>query len=410
MERLLIVCGQLSVLLCLPAWTGVAASTVGHESLAWMGDFNPNRSAFFQDNDLQMDGWLNIGLTFNPRLSANEFNDTVTFSDRANEPQLNQFYWFLQREIPRDAEHWQWGGRLDFILGSDAFFTRSMGDPGNHWDAHIMHDPVYGVAFPQAYLEINAPLGSGLRMRLGEFYTLIGSESVMTAPDNFFYSHAYLMQYAEPFSHTGYLFDYRCNDYLELTAGAVTGSPYAGWDGSFEHRLENWGVLASMVLSWPQSASSLTIAGIHGEASLHPGQAVNLYSMTLKHDLTKQWHLIIEHDYGWNTTKANAVGSEWYGIAGYLKYDLHTNMQLGMRLEWFRDDDGVRVGVPARHPAYLGPASNYFEATVGANWQPTDWLTFRPSVRYDYSDGWQAFANTSNNDQFLVMSDVIIHF
>jgi hypothetical protein len=56
---------------------------------------------------------------------------------------------------------------------------------------------------PQAYVETNLPIGKGLSVKVGHFYTLLGYE-VVTAPDNFFYSHSYSMQYGEPFTHWGY--------------------------------------------------------------------------------------------------------------------------------------------------------------------------------------------------------------
>ena len=46
-----------------------------------------------------------------------------------------------------------------------------------------------------------------LTVKIGHFYTIIGWE-VVTAPDNFFYSHAYTMYNSEPFTHTGVLATY----------------------------------------------------------------------------------------------------------------------------------------------------------------------------------------------------------
>ena len=38
----------------------------------------------------------------------------------------------------------------------------------------------------------------------------------MTAPDNFFYSHAFTMYRAEPFTHTGVLLDYQVADDITI--------------------------------------------------------------------------------------------------------------------------------------------------------------------------------------------------
>lgn len=58
---------------------------------------------------------------------------------------------------------------------------------------------------------------------MGHFYTIIGNE-VVTAPDNFFYSHAYTMQYGEPFTHTGGLASWS-GEKVTVHGGVVNG-----WD------------------------------------------------------------------------------------------------------------------------------------------------------------------------------------
>lgn len=377
--------------------------------LAAISGFDPNQSDGFRQWDLHLGGWLNAGFTVNPDQSDGNYNGTVSFSDRANELQLNQLYLFLERAAEQNSGQWGWGGRLDFVFGSDAFYTRSMGDPGDHWDSHLLHQRIYGIAFPQAYLDIFAPIGRGLRFKVGEFYTLVGNETV-TAPENFFYSRSYAMQFGEPFSHTGVLANYALIDNLDLTAGAVTGSPFAGWDGSFEHHLENWGFVGGLNYSVPDTGTSLAITGTHGSLSEIEARNVSLYSVVAKRDIGKSWHVTLQHDYGWITKAENAKGAEWYGVVAYLTHDVNEQWSWGGRLEWFRDDDGARVGVPARQPVEMGRAANYYAATLGANWRAKPWLTIRPSLRYDYSDGWQAFDKGASDNQLLISSDIVLSF
>lgn len=61
-----------------------------------------------------------------------------------------------------------------------------------------------------AYAELNLPIGNGIDVKIGHFYTIIGYE-VVTAPDNFFITKPYTMQYGEPFTHTGVLASYAFN-------------------------------------------------------------------------------------------------------------------------------------------------------------------------------------------------------
>jgi Ran GTPase-activating protein (RanGAP) involved in mRNA processing and transport len=94
------------------------------------------------------------------------------------------------------------------------------------FDNEIINDDTsnyYKLSIPQAYIELQTP-NEDISFKAGHFYTLIGYE-VVTAPDNFFYSHSYSMQYAEPFTHWGALANININDKLTSTMGVVRG-----WD------------------------------------------------------------------------------------------------------------------------------------------------------------------------------------
>ncbi len=91
--------------------------------------------------------------------------------------------------------------------------------------------------------------------------------------------------------------------------------------------------------------------------------------------------------------------AEWYGINQYLFYKYSCCTTLGLRGEWFRDDDGFRVA-PAGDYAHLGPtnnnpagvggfAGNFYALSVGANYKPLHRpnLTIRPELRYDWYSG-----------------------
>jgi hypothetical protein len=400
-------CDILVLAMSLSLITAHAAKDSGLFSLnpSW----NPNKSRTLTAMDTHIAGWLNAGLSINPDQPKDSFNGPIGFSDRANELQLNQLYLYLERLVDESADNWNWGGRLDFIFGSDAFYTRSIGHVSDHWDSHLLHERIYGIAFPQAYLDVVAPIGNGLHLKLGEFYTFAGYEAVI-APDNFFYSRSYTMQFGEPFSHTGILTSYSLHDQFELSAGAVTGSPFAGWDGSFEHHLENWGFIGGFNFRSPATNSKLSASGTHGTISEVAQRDVNLYSVVAKQDFNTRWHLILEHDYGWITAESGKTSAEWYGVVGSLTFDINPQWSSGLRLEWFRDDDGVRVGVPARTPLNNIHAANYYAATIGGNWRPMSWITIRPNIRYDNSDGWQAFNNHSSNNQLLISTDVVLSF
>src|SRR5664279_5486874 len=82
-----------------------------------------NESAWMKRMGLSVGGWLNSGVTYNASNPQDKFNGPVTFNDRNSELQLNQLYLYLQRAVATNGEHWDIGGRFDFMYGTDAIFT-----------------------------------------------------------------------------------------------------------------------------------------------------------------------------------------------------------------------------------------------------------------------------------------------
>jgi len=408
-------------------------------------------------------GWVQGGATFNPS-STHGFNGPVTFTDQANRFQLNQLNFFVERAVKTEGTGWDIGFRADFLFGTDAVFTQAYGNPAfdvnngrpladrGNWDLDICCNSsrTYGIAIPQAYAEIYAPVGNGLNVKVGHFYTPIGFESV-PAPNNFFYSHAYTMQYGEPFTHTGVLGNYTITKNFTAMAGAIGGSGTGGWDGNFDKQMENWGGIGGVTWTSDDSNTSLNISGTGSTTSTRNSSFWGMYSIVLQHQFTDKTHLILQHDHGFadNVMLFNNVyngvikDAAWYGVNSHFYYDVTPNISVGVRAEWFRDRDGFRVFAPGRVAAttnHLGTsyASNvgllgtstpadYYAVTIGANWKALrtfkmGWqgmknLNIRPNIRYDRVDALHESLQASayrpfggNKDQILFSLDAVLPF
>jgi Putative beta-barrel porin-2, OmpL-like. bbp2 len=411
--------------------------------LETVGD--PNESSFMKNNSIKIGGWANAGITYNAAAPDNGFNGPVTFGDREGEFQLNQLNLFVQKAVATEGDSFDIGGRFDVMFGTDSIFTQAYGVPAfdvnsslplnrSHWDLNLLganDNRFYDLALPQAYVEAYVPIGNGLNIKAGHFYTPIGYETV-PAPDNFFYTHAYTMQYGEPFTHTGIMGNYAVDSNWSVMGGAITGSATGGWDGGWDKHLGNWSGLMGTTWTSTDKNSSVNVSGTYGGTSEQSSADWAMYSIVAKHNITEKMHLMVQHDHGFAdntfdfaTLTPNAIDAEWYGVNTHLTYDVMDNLVAGVRGEWFRDQNGFRVCSPGRVAASTAPdgsvyasgstfgatcsAASYYAVTAGVTWKPLKWLNVRPNVRYDWADGARPFGN-SKQDQFLFSTDMTVSF
>ena len=140
--------------------------------------------------------------------------------------QLTQGWIYVEKSMDTE-DGFDWGLRVDTMAGTDADDTQSFGNDFNHYDFgdDTTWGQNYGLAAPQAYIELGY---KDLAVKGGKFYTPVGYE-VVTAPDNFFFSHAMTMFNSEPFTHTGFLATYSGIENVTVMAGWS-----AGWDTGFD--------------------------------------------------------------------------------------------------------------------------------------------------------------------------------
>lgn len=367
------------------------------------------------DRGWNLTGWIDAGITGNNRYPADRFNGVTTFNDR-NEGQINQVWLTLAKAIDTEDCNWSWGGRVDGFWGSDYVFNQTAGfelhdDFSPHWNGA---GNLYGLAIPQAYFEVGNDINS---IKLGRFFTPIGYE-VPNATGNFFYSHAYTHQYGEPFYHNGLLYTRKASDNVNWFLGAVDG-----WDGFDREHDVIGGILGA---TWT-NGDDLTVFWSGGFTNdPRTGGLVgysNRYisSLVVTAALTERFTYVFQSDAGWqednNVFNQGVGGAEWYGVNNYLYYKINDCWRAGGRLEWFRDDDGARVGAvrPGNQNAPFGLAGNFYEMSGGLNWSPRTNLLVRPEVRYDWFDGQSLtgllpFNAGTDTYQFTYAVDVIFQF
>ncbi len=274
----------------------------------------------------------------------------------------------------------------------------------------------YQIALPQFYFDL---AHDDWVFRFGHMVTLMSYE-VIQAPQNFFYSHSYQFTYAVPFTHTAAMATKKFGEDKEWS---ITGAITEGND-VFSDGHPNF--LGSINYAQKDGKSSLTFAITTGEESEFAGPDVHqtIYSLVAMKKLNDcpagegQFKYVIEHDLGIQT---GPISGEWYGIGNYFLYDINKCWSAGMRAEWFRDNNGIRVADPyAPSPvSVINGASfpgNFYEITLGLNWKPNLNTLIRPELRYDWyqgpaaGGGLEPYGNGNHSDQAMAACDLIFTY
>ena len=284
------------------------------------------------------------------------------------------------------------GGRIDYVYGVDAQDTQAFGIADDHWDNDWDHG-IYGHSIPQLYGE--AAYGN-MSVKVGHFYTIIGWE-VVTAPDNFFYSHAYTMYNSEPFTHTGVLATMTPSDEVTLWGGYVLG-----WDSGFADNGSAFLGGISLSLSDDVSVTYATVAGTFAEDPATGSVAEEGYMHSIVGDisLTENLQYIIQSDYLDTQDGAGNGNRNTFGINNYLIYTVNDCLAFGGRYEWYQQD-GVFSA--------FGNETDINALTLGLNYRPHANVVVRPEIRWDWDDD-QVLALDDGDSQNTFGIDTIFLF
>jgi hypothetical protein len=369
----------------------------------------------FQQTGIKLGGWLQQGITLNALNSSDGFNGPVATNDFDDNYQMNQLWMYLDRPANTDGCGVAVGGHFDMIFGTDWRFGVNNGleDRMNGFDYQK-----YGLVIPQMYVEFAV---NNLSVKLGHFAGILDYEAV-PAVRNPFYSHSYCYAYTVPQLVTGLIGEYKLTDQFALQAGFNRG-----WV-MFEDTNDTLDFMGGA--TWHSADQRTKVAYAINVGPEDPPADFNqvpgdqnrfVYSLVIQQQISKKLHYVAVQNLG---TEQNApqpgVTAEWYGLNQYFLYTVNPCWQANLRMEWLRDDDGVRVAGPGNIPGIYawngrGYAGNFYEVTAGLNWRPNgNWLV-RPECRWDWYDGPAGpvglpFGGGDKDSQFTFGVDAILMF
>src|SRR5436190_16231650 len=163
-------------------------------------------------------GYLAQSYVWNPYQPNDRFNGPLTWTDRANDYQMNELYFFAGRAANTGGCGTDWGWRTDMLYGTNYRWDTSAG-----FETHWGNGQFYGLAVPALYAEVAY---NDLTIKAGRFISPVGFYTVGQG-NNFFSYIPYTYQYGEPFTHTGIWANYKASDDLVIGGGITHG-----WDSS----------------------------------------------------------------------------------------------------------------------------------------------------------------------------------
>lgn len=314
-------------------------------------------SLFGEHCGYSVGGWVQLGYQ-NENLPA--------FNNYKNHLQLQQGWLWAEKTI--DARcGFDIGGRIDYVYGTDGPNTQAFGTDPVGWDNPWDNGGAYGHAIPQLYIE--AGYGD-LSVKVGHFFTTIGYE-VVPATGNFFYSHAYTMNFSEPFTHTGVLATYAVSEDVTFHGGYVLG-----WDSGFDDNGDAWLGGLAVDLTDRLNVAYASVAGRFNETWAGPPVAERGYmqSVVANYAIDDRCNYILQTDY---VATEDASGEEvrnTYGINQYLIRSINDCFAVGTRFEWWA-------------ASFAGSdREDIYEWTIGMNYRPHANLVVRPEIRFDWVD------------------------
>ena len=322
-----------------------------------------------------------------------------------NAVMLNQADLTVERDmINLSKGDWDFGFAVEAGYGRDDYFTHSNGILDQHnKEGGTGNDDQLDLL--QANVELGIPVGSGITVEAGKFFSLLDYEKI-DPTQNLFYTHSYAFSYGEPFTMTGLLGAYTFSDPGSGQSSAFTAGITRGWNQSTD---DNNGEIDGVFQLKNRSSSfdwNLTLMiGPEGVLPYGPADDAHWWIVpdgNFTFRISDQFTLSGDLLYG------NAPDlSQWFSAAGYFQYRLDPHVAFGSRLEFYHDGRGVTTGVG-------GTDINYWELTLGATVNPLPdspylgTFALRPEIRYDDADQ-RVFDFTKRNEVTISM-DIYYRF
>lgn len=317
----------------------------------------------------ELSGYVSASYFYNFNNPPSRENTGRGFDVRHDEFMANKAVLKLMKPTEYNAFDWTAGYGVELIFGQDAGFTQasglSLGDQGD---------------LLQAYIEVNVPVGNGLKIMLGKCSTEMGYELTETE-QNYNWSGGNQWTFLEPFTHTGVRLSYPLNDKLEAVVLVNNG-----WDNVTDNNHAK-SVMGRIRYS-PNDNTSYTLIGFGGpEQDDDTDNWRKGVDVVIDHQMCRTIHTAVQLDYGAEDgADANGNKAEWLGAGLWVIYEPQEKWNVAVRTDYVKDGDGARTSdAPSLAPFAPNDGQELCSVTLTFNYKPVEGFKLSPELRWDHS-------------------------
>ena len=286
--------------------------------------------------------------------------------------------------VERSGDKWDVGYRASLIFGNDAGVLNSNNPLGNSSLSSLR----------EAFVEANAPIGTGLNIKVGELISLLNYESGDGGAANDNFSQGYQWFYTGNGPAAGAQIGYTFTDWLDVKVRVQNGL-YAG---PIDHNTGKT-VMGAIGIK-PSSTTWISLIGFTGREEA-VSKIVEGGSMLGGWQVTDQLHFGTELDYF--IFDQGVTDHTVWSAGAFLSYALTDKLAPAVRAEFLSDADGADA---SGDPLEFAPNSGQDIASVAftLNYKPAPNIKIQPEIRFDHTSLPAGFG--SKTDRVIVGAGV----
>lgn len=325
-------------------------------------------------SELTLSGFVTASYFYDTSVPADGKSNGYLWNTSHNAFSLNKFKLTLANApVERSGDTWDAAYRVSLIFGEDAPLVNTGGA------AQGMDE------LREAYVELNAPIGTGLNIRAGQLISLLNYESGDGGAANANFSQGYQWYYTGNGPGAGVQLGYTLSDMFDVKFRVQNGM-YAG---PFENNSAK--TMMGAIGIKPDDKTWISLVGFGGKEN----SALAVYGASILggRKFGDKFNAGVELDWFRFDGIAGGSDADLYSAGVWLGYDFTSKIGVAVRAEHLSDPDGGGLpGVPLRGSATASPTGSITSTDADGkitsialtlNIKPVPNVKLQPEIRFD---------------------------